>query len=304
MALRGLRGPKAAGSPRYGADADHIMVKRGVDGLERAKKVLMAARYYSFFTIDVSDILDYGAMSGSGAGLTDVLGRCIGDENTRREVLSYYRGPLRIGGRSLRPSEAELSGMIGKYWRAMEALSSLFPFIATMRENEPFDLELSIDEHPPEIHAFDCLTTEAEVAFPGGKKAPRPAPPPPRAQPRGREARRLSLPRRPRRAGGEQARLAPPGAGRRRRHRQSPSRGPPVAVDPQGAEAGNGGDDPFQCFPYLQTLFADVLYDFDRETFTTWWDDTCEFARENAREGSTLAEECLKHYESEPGGFP
>ena len=137
MALRVSEALKAAGSPRYGADADHIMVKRGVDGLERAKKVLMAARYYSFFTIDVSDILDYGAMSGSGAGLTDVLGRCIGDENTRRGVLSYYRGPLRIGGRSIKLSEAELAGMIGKYWKAMEALSNLVPFIATMRENSP-----------------------------------------------------------------------------------------------------------------------------------------------------------------------
>jgi hypothetical protein len=36
----------------------------------------------------------------------------------------------------------------------------LIPFIQGMRGNEPFDLELSIDEHPPEIHPFDCLTVE------------------------------------------------------------------------------------------------------------------------------------------------
>jgi hypothetical protein len=46
-----------------GADADHIMVKRGRDGLDRARNVLLAAaRRYSFFTIDVSDILDYSAL--------------------------------------------------------------------------------------------------------------------------------------------------------------------------------------------------------------------------------------------------
>jgi len=34
-----------------------------------------------------------------------------------------------------------------------------------LKAGEPFDLELSIDEHPPEIRAFDCLTSEVEVAF-------------------------------------------------------------------------------------------------------------------------------------------
>ena len=60
----------------------------------------------------------------------------------------------------------------------------------------------------------------------------------------------------------------------------------------------------FKISPYLQTLFADVLYDFDREMFRTWWDDTCEFALENAREGSRLAAHCVKQYESEPGANP
>ncbi len=48
--------------PRYGADADHIMVKRGAQGISQAKRVIDAARYYTFFTLDVSDILDYAAI--------------------------------------------------------------------------------------------------------------------------------------------------------------------------------------------------------------------------------------------------
>lgn len=49
--------------PRYGADADHITVRREAGGLERAKRILDAARDYTFFTLDVSDIVDY-ALTG------------------------------------------------------------------------------------------------------------------------------------------------------------------------------------------------------------------------------------------------
>jgi hypothetical protein len=45
-----------------GADADHIQVKRGPDGLARAKHYLTAARYYSFYTLDVADMVDYEAL--------------------------------------------------------------------------------------------------------------------------------------------------------------------------------------------------------------------------------------------------
>jgi len=47
--------------PRYGADADHITVRRGPGGIDRAKLVIDAARDYTFFTLDVSDIVDYTA---------------------------------------------------------------------------------------------------------------------------------------------------------------------------------------------------------------------------------------------------
>jgi hypothetical protein len=49
--------------PIYGADADHITVRRGPGGLERAKRIIDAARDYTFFTLDVSDVVDY-ALSG------------------------------------------------------------------------------------------------------------------------------------------------------------------------------------------------------------------------------------------------
>ncbi len=61
---------KHGASSRYGADADHIQVKRGADGLARAQRLLEATRYYSFYTLDVSDVLDYGALSASAAAGT------------------------------------------------------------------------------------------------------------------------------------------------------------------------------------------------------------------------------------------
>ena len=54
--------------PEYGADADHITVRRGPGGLERAKRIIDAARDYTFFTLDVSDIVDYGVAAADSQG--------------------------------------------------------------------------------------------------------------------------------------------------------------------------------------------------------------------------------------------
>lgn len=61
-----LEALKTDTKPRYGADADHIMVKRGTQGISQAKRVIDAARYYTFFTLDVSDILDYATIGRPG----------------------------------------------------------------------------------------------------------------------------------------------------------------------------------------------------------------------------------------------
>jgi len=59
-----LEALKADSSPEFGSDADHITVRRGDRNLDRAKSVIDAARYYTFFTLDVSDLLDYDAIAG------------------------------------------------------------------------------------------------------------------------------------------------------------------------------------------------------------------------------------------------
>lgn len=54
-----LEALKADSAPPFGADADHITIRRGDDDLAHAKQVIEAARLYTFFTLDVSDLLNY-----------------------------------------------------------------------------------------------------------------------------------------------------------------------------------------------------------------------------------------------------
>jgi hypothetical protein len=75
---------KADTRPAYGADADHITVRRGPGGLERAKRIIDAARDYTFFTLDVSDIVDY-ALTG-----VDQLARKYGQALAVVAELSAY----------------------------------------------------------------------------------------------------------------------------------------------------------------------------------------------------------------------
>jgi hypothetical protein len=266
----------------------------------------MAARYYSFFTIDVSDILDYAAFPGGTSGKVpgELLEQRIGDEKVRKEVLAYHKKPLRSGGRSVRLAESELAALVGKYWQAMEAVDILVPFIQSMRGNEPFDLELSIDEHPPEIHPFDCLTTELEVAFVLNEMSRR-----------GRVLSHIAPNLGVEKHVDYRYRDGLEGLEARTRtlHQLANENG--VVIDchsgddlsgstRQALKRATGGLLNFKVSPFPQTLFADVLYDFDRDFFRTWWDDTYAFAQENAREGSAFAAECLRQYDTDPAAVP
>jgi len=152
--------------PAFGADADHIMVKRGAEGIGRAKRVLEAARNYTFFTLDVGDILDYGAETGASdcAGKTFLTER-IEQVEDRRAVLAYHSQKHRIGGHDYHLDEASIGRLTSKYWAALNAAEQLCRHIESLKIGAPFDLELSIDEHPPDVGTFDCLTSEVELAF-------------------------------------------------------------------------------------------------------------------------------------------
>jgi hypothetical protein len=86
--------------PVYGADADHITVRRGPGGSERAQRVIDAARDYTFFTLDVSDIVDYGATADAGG----LMGKYATALKVVEELAAYLG---RLKGRT--PFDLELS---------------------------------------------------------------------------------------------------------------------------------------------------------------------------------------------------
>jgi len=238
--------------PRYGADADHIMVKRGTQGISQAKRVIDGARYYTFFTLDVSDILDYAATE--------------------------------------RPA--------GKYWPALEALGELYNHIKSLKDGVPFDLELSIDESPPEVGTFESVTTDEELLFLVLEMQRRQIPLTHIAPNFGIE-KGLDY-RGPDGLEGLEQRV-------HKLHHIAAEHG--VILDCHSGDdlksitrkvmgRASNGQIHFKISPALQIIFAEALNDFDPERFRFWWDDTLDYARREAAgcyESSGNAEPSARH---------
>jgi hypothetical protein len=300
-----LEALKSSTCPRYGADADHIQVKRGAEGLSRAKQIATATRYYTFFTLDVSDILDYGAMNVEPAGTAEAyLTDRIQDSDQYRAVLAYHGRQSGIGDRSRRLDEAMLGRLVGKYWHALNAVQVLTDHIKGLKDDIPFDLELSIDEHPPEVQTFDCLTTDVELNF------------------LLLEIQRRELP---------VTHIAPnfgvqkgtdyrcpdglEGLERRTRSLASIAQEFGVILDFHSGDdltsstrrviqRATQGRLHFKISPALQLLFAVVLMDYHPKLFQSWWNDALAYARREATAGSTFAAECIRQFEKDDTRVP
>ena len=289
----------------YGADADHIQVKRGVDGIARARKLLDAAQYYTFFTMDMSDVLNYAALSDTThIGAEEYLQQEIPVSRQRRDALACHLEPQKIGGRTYRLDEASIGRFVGKHWAALEALETLSAHISTLKVEEPFDLELSIDEHPSEIQAFDCLTTDEEVLF------------------LARELRRRGL---------KVTHIAPnfgiekghdyrapdglEGLERRIRSQFAIAEefgmmldfhsGDDLSSAPRRViQRATGGRNHFKVSPMLQILYAYTLQEFHPHLFLRWWEDAVAYAQREAQAGSEFAAECLRAHQQNEDGAP
>jgi hypothetical protein len=274
---------------RFGADADHIQVKRGADGLAHAKRIIDAARYYTFYTLDMADVLDYGALARPAA-----LSRKISDAATRRDVLAYHRDPFATGDTRYELDEDTIGRLAGKYWDALAVLGELAEYLSRLKAGRPFDLEFTIDEHPPEVAAFDCLTTAEEVLFVL------------------REIRRRGLP---------VTHLAPnfgqekgydyrcpdglEGLERRVRAQSALADAFGVMLDVHSADdltegprrviqQATGGRHHYKISPMVQLLFAEVLQAYHPDLFRRWWADAREYAAAEAAAGSPFARQCLE----------
>jgi hypothetical protein len=181
-----------------------------------------------------------------------------------------------------------------KHAGALNALADLNGHISRLKEGRPFDLELSIDEHPPEVGAFDCLTSEEELLFVL------------------REARRRGLPvthvatnvgvekgwdyRHPDGLEGLRQRV-------QAQHRLAEAHG--VMLDFHSADdlgpavrsvlrSATHGRLHYKISPSVQGLFAEVLQEFHPDLFQRWWLDAEAYARREAAAGSAFAAECLR----------
>jgi hypothetical protein len=301
-----------SGLPGYGADADHIQVKRGADGLARARRLLDATRYYSFYTLDVSDVLDYAALSAGPAAAAAYLDDRLPDAIQRRDLLAYHRQPRRLGGFDYRPDDATLGRLVGKYEVALDAVGKLYEYICDLkacpeqsrRNGASFDLELSIDEHPNDVPTFDCLTSEAELIF-VLLEAERRGIPLTHVAPNfgvekgtdyrgadglvGFEARTRSLCRIT-----EDFGVMP----------DFHSGDDLSAATRQAIGRATGGRSHFKVSPMLQLLFGEVLAHHHPDLFRRWYADALAYAQREAAAGSAFAAECLRDINPKGLGDP
>lgn len=294
--------PNAGAPIRYGADADHIQIKRGKDGLARAKAVIDAARYYTFYTLDMADILDYAALSAIPP--VRRLSDKIPNDHECRLIVAYHSEPIRFGHTTYTLSEDLIGRLVGKYWDALHTLEALSEHINTLKNGRPYDLEFTIDEHPPEIAAFDCLTTEEELLFVV------------------REIRRRGLP---------VTHIAPnfgqekgydyrcpdglEGLEKRVRSQFAIAEHFGALLDFHSADdltagprrviqSATGGRHHFKISPMLQLLFAEALQECHPDLFRRWWEDAMAYAIDEAEAGSTFARQCLDAYETDADRTP
>jgi len=278
-----LAGLQQSAPVRYGADADHLQVKRGASGIARAKRLVKAARYYTFYTLDMADILDYRGRE-----------RRLSDSREQRMVMACHRQPLRIGNRQYALDPRTIGRLIGKYWEALGALTEMSDFISRTKGGEAFDLEFTIDEHPPEVAAFDCLTTAEELCFVLREIQRRGLPVTHVATNFGQEK-------------GWDYRCPDGLAGLEKRvsAQSAIAEAFEVMLDVHSADdlsqpvrrvirRATGGRLHYKISPELQLLFAATLADHDPRLFREWWADARAYAQREAEAGSAFAAECLR----------
>lgn len=285
-----LEALKRKKGPGYGADADHLKVKPGKDGLKGTKKIIAAAQHYTFFTIDVSPILNYDVFWEKKHS------QLLPESGKFQEIRSFHMGKRSVNGFSYSIDVNTLERLIVKYQSAFDALEELNVFILRLKGKEPYDLELSIDEIPGGYNVFDHLTQESELLFIVAESS---------------------------RRGIKLTHLAPNfgvekgvdyrGTGGyaelQRRigalHRIAESSG--AILDCHSGDdlssktrrvfqkSTNGGIH-FKVSPRLQELFGECLYELCPSVFKTWWDSTFQHVIEEAGRGSSTAHKDLEEF--------
>ncbi len=209
-----------------------------------------------------------------------------------------------MGRVSYGPSDELINRLAAKYWDALDALENLAADISTLKDGQTFNLELTVDEHPAEVGAFDCLTSPEELLFLLREIQRRGLPvthvAPNYGAEKGWDYRGADgLEALERRVATLQA-LAGQFGVMLDFHSADDLSAPVRAV----LRRATGGWLHFKISPMLQLLFADLLQEQHPETFLRWWADSLDYARREAEAGSDFAAECLRAFENSADRTP
>jgi len=279
-------------------------VMPGAGGMARAKHVIECARYYSFYTLDVSGVLDYAALWIESPATAEAYLTTLPAASERQAVVAYHRQGRRVGGVDYRPDEAMLGRLVGKYWASLAAAEELTAFVRSLKGGRPFDLEFAIDERSPDIGTCESITYDTELAFVL------------------LEARRRGLPfthvapnfgvekgvdyRCPAGLTELETRV-------RSQYQMADEFG--MLLDFHSGDDLSGttrrvlgratqGRNHFKIAPQPQIIFAETVRDLYPTLFQEWWAESLAYAQREAASGSAFAASCIREYETAANPTP
>jgi len=143
----------------YGADADHLKTTEDVEAC--------AAAGFTMFTVDPGEHVDDEADAASGPALAeraaalpwDALETSLGDWRAAYLGRSFALD----GAATLEPSEDDLLRAAAKYGRAIAHTVRLYRRLAELKGDEPFELEVSVDETASPTSPFEHYFVASEL---------------------------------------------------------------------------------------------------------------------------------------------
>lgn len=136
-----LNALKACSAPPFGADADHITIRRGDDDMAYAQRAINAARFYTFFTLDVSSLLDYQTdLENKYNHALDAVERLVDHIVTVKEgasfdlELSIDETPSGVDTFSCLTSETELEYLLSQLQRRKIPVTHIAPNFGVEKE--------------------------------------------------------------------------------------------------------------------------------------------------------------------------
>jgi hypothetical protein len=119
-----------------GADADHLKTPADIDACQAAG--------FTFFTIDPGTYVDDRAESAGMSELRELAGKLPAD--LQPDATGLMNRTFDIEGLSLHFDEATLLKSVVKYGRSVEHIFVMYQHLAQVARQNPFELEVSVDE--------------------------------------------------------------------------------------------------------------------------------------------------------------